>query len=69
MSTEPTQPPRRATCAVCQRPQVTCLCAWVRPVTHATEVLVLQHPLEAHHAKNTARLLHLSLRVHDRQIA
>jgi DTW domain-containing protein len=28
---------------------------------HATDVLILQHPLEAHHAKNTARLLHLSL--------
>ena len=26
-----------------------------------TEVLILQHPLEVHHAKNTARLLHLSL--------
>jgi len=38
-----------------------CLCAWVRPVAHATEVLILQHPLEARHAKNTARLLHLSL--------
>jgi DTW domain-containing protein YfiP len=30
-------------------------------VSHATEVLVLQHPLEVDHAKNTARLLHLSL--------
>jgi DTW domain-containing protein YfiP len=28
---------------------------------HATEVLILQHPLEQHHAKNSARLLHLSL--------
>lgn len=61
MSTEPAWQPRRATCAVCQRPQVTCLCAWVQPVAHATEVLILQHPLEVHHAKNTARLLHLSL--------
>ena len=62
MSTEPTPDrPRRATCAVCARPRTTCLCAWVRPVAHSTEVLILQHPLEAHHAKNTARLLHLSL--------
>ena len=38
-----------------------CLCPWVRPVAHATEVLILQHPLEVHHAKTTARLLHLSL--------
>ena len=33
----------------------------MRPVAHTTEVLILQHPLEVHHAKNTARLLHLSL--------
>lgn len=38
-----------------------CLCPWVRPVAHTTEVLILQHTLEVHHAKNTARLLHLSL--------
>jgi DTW domain-containing protein YfiP len=48
-------------CATCQRPLITCLCRWVTPVVHATDVLILQHPLEAHHAKNTARLLHLSL--------
>ena len=28
---------------------------------HATEVLILQHPLEVNHAKNSGRLLHLSL--------
>lgn len=52
---------RRPRCPVCERPQRTCLCPWVRPVAHRTEVLILQHPQEAHHAKNTARLLHLSL--------
>ncbi|MDO9158529.1 MAG: DTW domain-containing protein, partial [Burkholderiaceae bacterium] len=52
---------RRPCCPVCERPQRTCLCPWVRPVAHRTEVLILQHPQEAHHAKNTARLLHLSL--------
>lgn len=56
-----TAPTRRATCAVCARPLRACLCAWVVPVAHTTEVLILQHPLEVHHAKNTARLLHLSL--------
>ena len=48
-------------CAACLRPQSTCICHWVTPVVHATEVLTLQHPLEQHHAKNSARLLHLSL--------
>lgn len=31
------------------------------PVHSATTVLILQHPLEVDHAKNTGRLLHLSL--------
>ena len=52
---------RRSVCLTCLRPRATCLCSWVRPTPHATEVIILQHPLEVHHAKNTARLLHLSL--------
>jgi DTW domain-containing protein YfiP len=52
---------RRATCARCLRPQSTCICQWITPTLCATEVLILQHPLEVHHAKNSARLLHLSL--------
>ena len=54
-------PGMRPMCATCLRPQSTCICQWVTPVLHATEVLILQHPLEQHHAKNSARLLHLSL--------
>ncbi|MDZ7919526.1 tRNA-uridine aminocarboxypropyltransferase [Rhodoferax sp.] len=51
----------RAVCANCQRPQVSCICRFVTPTPSACEVLILQHPLEVHHAKNSARLLHLSL--------
>lgn len=51
----------RPTCPRCQRPQSACICHFVIPTPHATEVLILQHPLEEHHAKNSARLLHLSL--------
>jgi DTW domain-containing protein YfiP len=51
----------RHECAACQRPQVTCICGLVTPTPHACEVLILQHPLEEHHAKNSARLLQLSL--------
>ena len=54
-------PMRRPTCPRCQRPQSTCICGFVTPTQTATEVLILQHPLEEHEAKNTARLLHLSL--------
>lgn len=53
--------PKRPFCATCLRPQSACICHWVTSVAHLTEVLILQHPLEEHHAKNSARLLHLSL--------
>ena len=52
---------RRAQCAQCLRPQTTCICAWVQTITPQVEVLILQHPLEVHNAKGSARLLHLSL--------
>ena len=51
----------RPECAACQRPQATCICGFVTPTPTTCEVLILQHPLEEHHAKNSARLLHLSL--------
>ena len=53
--------PRRLLCAQCLRPQATCICSFITPTLPACEVLILQHPLEAQHAKNSARLLHLSL--------
>ena len=43
------------------RPQATCVCGFITPTATACELLILQHPLEAQHAKNSARLLHLSL--------
>ncbi len=52
---------QRSCCAVCLRPTTACICHWIRPTPHTTEVLILQHPLEVEHAKNSARLLHLSL--------
>lgn len=54
-------PPKRLHCARCLRPQSACICAWIHPVEHATEVLFLQHPLEVRNAKGSAQLLHLSL--------
>jgi DTW domain-containing protein YfiP len=52
---------KRSVCTRCLRPQRTCICQWIVPTAHATEVLFLQHPLEAGNAKNSAGLLHLSL--------
>lgn len=53
----------RAACARCERPALTCLCATLPapPLAHRTELLILQHPAEAGHAKNTAALLTLGL--------
>ena len=51
----------RPQCTTCLRPLGACICRWVVPTAHAVEVLVLQHPLEVHQAKGSARLLHLSL--------
>lgn len=53
--------PARAICATCLRPQATCICRWIAPLANVVEVLILQHPLEVANAKNSARLLHLSL--------
>lgn len=52
----------RAVCPRCERPTPTCLCAGLPPaLAHRTELLILQHPAEAGHAKNTAALLTLGL--------
>lgn len=63
----PSTSSRRAHCPQCLRPATACICACVQPVAHATQVLVLQHPLEAQHPKGTARLLHLCL-PHSRMV-
>lgn len=53
----------RAVCPRCERPAPTCLCATLPapPLAHRTELLILQHPAEAGHAKNTAAFLTLGL--------
>lgn len=48
----------RAVCPRCERPATVCLCASLPPaVATRTELLVLQHPAEAGHAKNTTVFL------------
>ncbi|RTD85307.1 DTW domain-containing protein [Variovorax atrisoli] len=51
----------RSQCSACLRPLSACICRWATPTAHVVEVLVLQHPLEVHQAKGSARLLNLSL--------
>ncbi|WP_140630564.1 tRNA-uridine aminocarboxypropyltransferase [Methylibium rhizosphaerae] len=59
MNSPPVRP--RQVCARCLRPQAACLCPLARPTAHRTEVLVLQHPQEQRHVKNSVTLLRLSL--------
>lgn len=52
----------RAVCPRCERPASTCLCATLpAPLAVRTELLILQHPAEAGHAKNTTAFLTLGL--------
>ena len=51
----------RARCERCLRPAGHCLCALIPHLDNRTRVLLLQHPSEAGHALNTARLAALGL--------
>lgn len=46
-------------CIHCQYPQSACLCAAIKPMLTKTGVIVMQHPSEVDHAKNTVRLMQL----------
>ncbi|MDY7546286.1 DTW domain-containing protein [Glaciimonas sp. CA11.2] len=48
-------------CAQCARPQSHCLCGLIPRIESRTRILLLQHPSEANHALNTARLAALGL--------
>nr|WP_252735777.1 tRNA-uridine aminocarboxypropyltransferase [Aestuariibacter sp. A3R04] len=52
----------RAVCKQCLYPLTTCLCSDVAPVMSPIPILILQHKKEVGHAKNTVRLLSLSLK-------
>lgn len=54
-------PLKRPVCAVCLRAQSACICRWIAPVAPQAALLVLLHPLEVGNAKNSGRLLHLSV--------
>lgn len=51
----------RQLCVRCQRPESHCLCSLIPSLASKTSVLILQHPSEAGHALNTARLAALGL--------
>lgn len=51
----------RAICQHCHFPQSTCLCSAVEKIKSPIPIIILQHKNEVNHAKNTVRLLSLSL--------
>lgn len=53
---------KRPMCTNCNRPVRNCICSLISPITNHVDVLILQHPNEVPNAKNTAGLLHLSLK-------
>lgn len=57
-----TQTLKRHYCNRCQRPIRTCFCAFIQQVSNRVELVILQHPDEVPNVKNTAGLLHLSLK-------
>jgi len=53
--------PARQRCQHCTRPLAHCLCGLIPSLSSRTRILLLQHPDEAKHALNTARLVALGL--------
>ncbi|MEW9797832.1 tRNA-uridine aminocarboxypropyltransferase [Alteromonas sp. CYL-A6] len=51
----------RRYCSHCEYPLSTCVCDAVLPQHSPIDIVVIQHPKEQQHAKNTARLLPLAL--------
>ncbi|NTS78806.1 DTW domain-containing protein [Catenovulum sp. SM1970] len=52
---------KRPYCDVCARPQKTCICHCVTPVSNQTPIHIIQHPDETKQAKGTAKLASLCL--------
>jgi DTW domain-containing protein YfiP len=52
---------KRSYCSMCRYPQSVCICFAVEPVKCSQKIIVLQHPAESKHAKNSLRLLPLCL--------
>ena len=59
---EQKEPSKRKVCGNCRYPLKTCVCSALTYIENETNVIILQDKNEVNNAKNTARLLALSLR-------
>jgi DTW domain-containing protein YfiP len=50
---------KRIKCHHCEYPQSVCICDLLCTVCSTQKIIILQHPSEAKHAKNSAKLIHL----------
>lgn len=48
-------------CSKCQKAQKMCICRFINQIDCDIPIIILQHTSEAKHAKNTAKILQLSL--------
>lgn len=51
----------REYCTHCKYPKTTCVCSAITRIENRINIIILQHPKEFGHAKNTVRLLELCL--------
>lgn len=51
----------RTYCDQCHYPKKTCVCQHIKSMLISLDVIIIQHPREASHAKNTARLVTMSI--------
>ena len=58
---EQEEPSKRKVCGNCHYPLKTCVCSALTHIEHETNVIILQDKNEVNNAKNTTRLLALSL--------
>lgn len=52
---------KEASCQKCWKPIEQCCCGIIEPLNSTHQILILQHPAEAVHPLNTARLVSMSL--------
>ena len=53
----PIRSPKRNLCSTCERPVQTCYCDLIRQTPTHSDIVLLQHPTEVQHSKNTGHFL------------
>ena len=51
----------RNVCQYCQRPEMVCICGFIKPINNNIEIGILQHPSEVKQIKGTAIIAQLAL--------